>query len=494
MEHYDLVIIGAGPSGYAAAMRAVDLKKKTLLIEKNVLGGAGITNGALSSKTLWELSRDMLAFRKNLKRYHLEPPKAVWKEIQSEVQSAVKERVHLLKSHLQELQNNAKYSSYIDFMEGTASIISEHLIEVETAHERLAVETDYIIIATGSRPRYLPNIPIDEKHIMTSDGIEKMDDFPESMVIVGAGVIGCEYATIFAGFGQTKVYLIDKGDSILPFEDSDVVKVIEKNLEAQGVHIHRNSSLSNIERKNDKVVYTLDFSDGHQETFEVDKALVSVGRVPNYEKLWKESVLIKMGQKGVEDDHTRTSVQNIFAVGDITADINLVNVGELEARYAVEKIFGKPTKELMYENISTIMFLNPEVAGVGHNEKTAQQKGLNYKVVTTDYSTIARAVAKRNTQGFIKLLVTDDDEMRILGMRVVGEQASAAIQGVALLISMHKGIEELAECVHPHPSITEGIQESVRALLGKSILKSGLLKDKINCYCYDCNKKQRVIL
>ena len=494
MEHYDLVIIGAGPSGYAAAMRAVDLQKKTLLIEKNVLGGAGITNGALSSKTLWELSRDMLAFRKNLDRYHLAPPKAVWKEIQSEVQKAVKERVYLLSNHLKELQTNSKYSQYIDFMEGEASIISEHIVEVETVKKRIAIETDYIIIATGSRPRYLPNIPIDEKHILTSDGVELMDDFPKSMVIVGAGVIGCEYATIFSGFGQTKVYLIDKGDSILPFEDPDVVEVIEKNLETQGVQIHRNSSLSHIERKDGKVVYKLDFSDGHQETFEVDKALVSVGRVPNYENLWKEAVPVKMGQRGVADNDTRTSVKNIFAVGDITADINLVNVGELEGRYAVEKIFGSPKKKLVYENISTIMFLNPEVAGVGYNEKTAQEKGLNYKVVTTDYSTIARAIAKRNTQGFIKLLVTDDEEMRILGMRVVGEQASAAIQAVALLISMNKGIEELAECVHPHPSITEGIQESVRALLGKSILKSGLLKDKVNCYCYDCHKKERVMI
>ncbi|WKK84663.2 NAD(P)/FAD-dependent oxidoreductase [Marivirga arenosa] len=492
MEHYDLVIIGAGPSGYAAAMRAVDLKKKTLLIEKSTLGGAGVKNGALSSKTLWELSRDMLAFRKNLERYHLEPPKAVWHEIQTEVRKAVHERISLYQSHLNELEANPKYSNYIHFVEGEACIESDHIVSISTLTEDLLVETDYIIIATGSRPRHLPNIPIDEKYILTSDGIENMDDFPESMVIVGAGVIGCEYATIFSGFGQTKVFLIDKGDTILPFEDPDVVAVIEKNLESHGVHIHRNSSLSEIETKDGKVIYKLDFADGEQKTFTVDKALVSVGRVPNYENIWKDAVPIKMGKRGVEDHETHTSVNNIYAVGDITADINLVNVGELEGRYAVEKIFGEPKKKLVYENISTIMFLNPEVAGVGYNEKSAQEKELNYRVVTTDYSTIARATAKRNTQGFIKLLVTDDDEMKILGMRVVGEQASAAIQAVALLISMNKGIEELAECVHPHPSITEGIQESVRALLGKSILKSGLLKGKVSCYCYDCQKMEKV--
>lgn len=494
MEKYDLVIIGAGPSGYAAAMRAVDLKKKTLLIEKDKLGGAGIINGALSSKTWWELSRDMLAFRKNLMRYGMKAPKTIWKEIQTEVSAAVEEKITLLQNHLDCVISAQTNQADFKFVKGTAEIVEENMVRIITGSEEKIVEADNIIIATGSRPRTLPNIPIDEKLILTSDTIEKMDDFPKSLVIVGAGVIGCEYATIFAGFGQTKVYLIDKGDTILPFEDADVVAVIEKNLEEQGVHIHRNSSLSNMKIQNGKVIYELEFSNGHTEQLTVDKALISVGRVPNYEKLWTDAVPIKMGRRGVEDHNTKTSVNNIYAVGDITADINLVNVAELEGRYAVEKIFAKPERELVYENVSTIMFLNPEVAGVGLNEKMAQEKGINYRVATVDYSTITRAIAKRKTQGFIKLLVTDDAEMKVLGMRVVGVQASSSIQAVALLIIMNKGIEELAECVHPHPSITEGIQESVRALLGKSIFKSGLLENKVNCYCYNCEKGEMVAI
>ncbi len=494
MEKYDLVIIGAGPSGYAAAMRAVDLKKKTLLIEKDQLGGAGIANGALSSKTWWELSRDMLAFRKNLARYGMKAPKTIWKEIQIEVNNAIKERVDLLQDHLDCVINSSKNQSALSFIKGTAEIIEEKMVRILTDTEEKIVIAENIIIATGSRPRTLPNIPVDEKLILTSDTIEKMDDFPKSLVIVGAGVIGCEYATIFAGFGQTKVYLIDKGDTILPFEDADVVAVIEKNLEDQGVHIHRNSSLAKMKIQNGKVVYELQFSDGHTESFQVDKALISVGRVPNYENIWAKAVPIKMGKRGIEDHDTKTSVNNIYAVGDITADINLLNVGELEGRYAVEKIFSHPERALVYDNVSTIMFLNPEVAGVGLNEKMAKEKGINFKVVTVDYSTITRAIAKRKTQGFIKLLVTDDTEMKVLGMRVVGVQASSSIQAVALLISMNKGIEELAECVHPHPSITEGVQESVRALLGKSILKSGLLKNKVNCYCYNCERDEMLAI
>lgn len=481
MEKYDLIVIGAGPSGYAAAMRALDFKKKTLLIEKNLVGGAGVINGALSSKTWWELSRETASFRKNLKRFNLQAPSINYKEIQAEVQRAVEERKSLLKEHMHLIRESADYSDLFSFKNGAAKLISQHEIEITLGENKEVVCGDFIILAAGSRPRYLPELPIDEKIVMTSDGIERMEEFPESMVIVGAGVIGCEYATIFSGFGKTKVHLIDKGSRILPFEDEDVVQVIERNMENSGVLVHRNSRLIRMEVLHGRVEYELEYDDGSKATFNVEKALIAVGRTPNYESLWDESVGISISKRGIEDNDTQTNVNNIYAVGDITADISLVNVGELEGRYAVEKIFGAPERKLVYENISTIMFLSPEVAGVGLNETQAREKGIDYKVVTLDYCCIPRAIAKRNTQGFIKLLVTNDDHMKILGMKVVGNHASSAIQAVALLISMDKGIEELAECVHPHPSITEGIQECVRMLLGKSMLKPDVLKGKLSC-------------
>ena len=432
MEKFDLVVIGAGPSGYAAAMRALDFKKRVLLIEKSKVGGAGVSNGALSSKTWWELSREAAGFRKNLKRYNIQAPSVAYREIQNEVRKAVEERMTMLIEHMDLLRKE----KLLSFKTGTAKLISQHEVEISNGYEKEVVGTDYIILATGSRPRFLPEIPIDEKIIMTSDGIENMDDFPESMVIVGAGVIGCEFATIFSGFGKTKVHLIDKGDRILPFEDEDVVKVIERNMENNGVLIHRNSRLVRMEVKNNRVEYELEYNDGAKEIFNVEKALVSVGRIPNYEDLWEDGgVEIQISKRGIEDNDTQTNVSNIYAVGDITADISLVNVGELEGRYAVEKIFGNPDRKLVYENISTIMFLNPEVAGVGLNETQAAEKEIDYKVVTVDYSCIPRAIAKRNTQGFIKLLVTNDDAMKILGLKVVGNHASSAIQAVALLIS-----------------------------------------------------------
>ena len=480
MERFDLIVIGAGPSGYAAAMRALDFKKKVLLIEKNKVGGAGVTNGALSSKTWWELSREASAFRKSLKRYNIQAPSISYTEIQAEVRKAVDERKSMLEEHMDQLKNSP-YSNLLQFKVGEAKLLDQHEIEISVGARKEIVFGDFIILATGSRPRYLQELPIDEKLVMTSEGIEGMTDFPESMVIVGAGVIGCEYATIFSGFGKTKVNLIDKGDRILPFEDKDVVDIIERNMENNGVLIHRNSKLLHMKIVNGRVEYELEYTDGSKATFNVDKALVSVGRVANLEDLWDDKVGIDITKRGIHNNDTQTNVSNIYAVGDLTADISLVNVGELEGRYAVEKIFGHPDRKLVYENISTIMFLSPEVAGVGLNETQAKEKGINYKVVTLEYSTIPRAIAKRNTQGFIKLLVTDDNHMKILGMKVVGNHASSAIQAVAVLISMDKGIEELAECVHPHPSITEGIQECVRMLMGKSLFKPAALRGRISC-------------
>ncbi len=483
MEKYDLIVVGGGPSGYAAAMRAIDFKKKILLIERKSLGGAGVTNGALSSKTWWEISRETAMFNSHLSRFNMQTPDVNFQEIKAEVTSAVNHRIGMLTSHMDQLKGS-NYSNLLSFKNGSAKLISDHEVQITTDTGKEVVHGDYIVLATGSRPRKLPHIPIDEKVILTSDGIEALDAFPKSMVILGAGVIGCEFATIFSGFGKTTVHLIDKGERILPFEDEDIVEVIEENLEKSNVLIHRKSQLIRMDIVDGQVEYELEYDDGRKEVFHVEKALISVGRIPNYENLWEDNVKINLDGRGIDDDDTQTSVSNIYAVGDITADIALVNVGELEGRYAVERIFGQPARKLVYENISTIMFLNPEVAGVGLNETQARQKGISYKVATLDYACIPRAVAKRNMQGFIKMLVTNDDEMKILGMRVVGSGSSSAIQAVALLISMDKGIEELAECVHPHPSITEGVQECVRMLLGKSLFKPDALHNKNSCRFY----------
>jgi dihydrolipoamide dehydrogenase len=483
MEKYDLCVIGAGPSGYAAAMRAIDFKKKVLLIEKKRLGGAGIHHGALSSKTWWELSREMRKLIKQSQVFNFPQPVISFQAMKSKVLGATQRKEDLLQHHMDNV-NLCVHEELFHYKKGVARIVSPQQVEIKTFDGIETIEAEHIIIATGSRPRYLDHIPIDEKHIITSDSIDKLVKWPESMVILGAGVIGCEFATIFSNFGRTKVNIIDKGDRILPFEDEDVVRVIEKNLEDRGVLIHRNSRLIEMKVEDGEVVYTLEYTDGSKELFRVEKAIVSVGRVPNYEDIVDPSLGLKVSPRGIENDLTQTNIPSIYAVGDITADMSLVNVGELEGRYAVEKIFATPKRELVYENIATIMFMAPEVAGVGLNEIAAQKQGLDYKVVTLDYRCISRAIAMRKTEGFIKILVSNDSDMKVLGMRVIGVQASSAIEAVALLIYMNKGIEELMELIHPHPSIIEGIQECVRMLLNKSILKPCVLRDDMTCRSY----------
>jgi len=483
MEAYDVCVIGGGPSGYAAAMRAVDFGKRVLLIERDRLGGAGVFNGALSSKAMWELSQGVAGYNRSFGKVAGGPARIPYGHVAGEVDAATQERSSLLNEHVRLIQ--AAGPTRFTYVRGTGRLSDAHTVIVQDGLGERPVQAEHVVLATGSRPRSLPTIPVDERTIMTSDGISSLTEFPRSIVILGAGVIGCEFATIFSNFGRTEVHLIDKEPRILPFEDEDVALAIQRNLEESGCLIHRQCKLVSMGVEGGEVVYVLEHADGHQERYTAEKALISVGRVPNVEGLGLETVGVKQSAAGhIVDERTRTSVPNIYAVGDLTADIALVNVGELEGRHAIERMFGSPLRDLNYNNISTIMFLTPETAGVGMNELQARKRGLSYRVASYAFECIPRAVAMRKTQGFFKILVTDDDQMRILGMRALGEHASSAIQAVALLISMDKGIEELAELIHPHPSIIEGIQECVRMLLGKSILKPAAFHERLVCRRY----------
>ncbi len=496
-KKYDVCIIGGGPAGYAAAMRAVDFGKSVVLIEKDKLGGAGIYNGALTSKTMWELSRKVDTINTNLYSAGRRQLDVTWDDVQKTIKEAVFERKFQYSSHVKML--DTKLQGDFSYEKGTALMLSNHEVAIKRKDDtETTVWAENIVIATGSRPRVIPNIDVDEKIIMTSNGIHHMESFPKSLVIVGAGVIGCEYATMFSSFSKTKVYLIDKADHILPFEDRDISSLVANNLKKNGVTIHNKANLERLEKIDGEVEYELAYGDGRKEVIRVEKALLSIGRIPNVENIGMENAGVLMSERGrhIGDDDTQTNIPNIYAVGDVSGNLSLVNVGELEARHCIERMFMDTQPEpISYDNISTIMFLDPEVASVGINEKQCVEQGIPCKVVKIDYSTIARAIAMRKTEGFFKIIVTNDKEMKILGMRAIGEHASSAIQAVALLIKMDKGIDELAELIHPHPSIIEGIQECVRMLLNKSVFKSSIFKDKLKCYsCVDgvCTPLQRL--
>ena len=483
MDKYDIIVIGGGPAGYAAAMRAIDFGKKVCLIEKKRVGGAGVYDGALSSKTMWEISHRVDYVNQSLRSGGRSPYEIPWSKVLQIVDEAVFERKFQYACHIKLLQTE-KMHGLLSYERGVGKMLNQHEVEISSEGKSKVVYGENIILASGSRPRSLPNMIADETHILTSNGIHKLTNYPKSLVIVGAGVIGCEYATIFSNFGKTKVYIIDRQDRILPFEDEDISKLVAGNLEKQGVTIHHSASLVRLEKKEDFVEYELEYPDGRRETIQVEKALLSIGRLPNVEGLGLENAGVEMSKRGIHigDNDTRTNIPNIYAVGDVSGRIALVNMGEIEARHAVEKICENKQTKLSYDNVCTIMFLKPEVAAVGLNEQMCIQKNIPVKVVKIDYSMISRAIAMRKTQGFFKIIVTNDDQMHCLGMRAVGEHASTAIQAVALLIKMNSPIEVLSELVHPHPSIVEGIQECVRMLLNKSIFKSTVFKDKMSCY------------
>ncbi|MBL7965065.1 MAG: NAD(P)/FAD-dependent oxidoreductase [Flavobacteriales bacterium] len=488
-EHFDLCVIGGGPSGYAAAMRAVDLGLRTLLVERDKVGGAGIYNGALSSKTLWEMSQRVANANDLVRKRDREPYRLSWEEINRTLNEAVFERKYLFSCHMQLLEKN---SDCFRHARGMARFTGPNTIRIDRGDRHLHITADHIVVATGSRPRILPDMPVDEEVILSSDGIFRMDELPRSIVIVGAGVIGCEFATILSNFGCTQVHLVDRAARILPFEDEDVSEVVARSLERRGVIIHGSAKLESLKRIGSEAEFTLLQPDGTRHTERVDRALISVGRIPCLDGLGLELTGIhqRTGTSQPELNGTATSLSHIHVVGDATGSNMLVNLGEVAARHTVERIAGLTGPEPDTGHASTIMFLEPEVAGVGLNEQECRKQGIPHRVARIDYSCLARAIAMRRTKGFFKLLVTDDADMHVLGMRAVGEHASSAIQAVALMMRMGTGVRELADLIHPHPSITEGVQECARLLLGTSLFKAPVFGDRMRCATWRPNTSE----
>jgi dihydrolipoamide dehydrogenase len=376
--------------------------------------------------------------------------------------------------------------AYLQVFRGHASFLDPHSLAVRDPASGAVVSTVHakqFILATGSKPREHPTVKVDGEYILTSDHIASLRRFPDSMVILGAGVIGCEYATIFSKFKQTKVYLIDKAERILPFEDIDISARAAMSLKRRDVVLHSGCTLDSMVVRDGMVEYVVvDSQSKAKKTMRVDRALLSIGRVPNVDGLELQRAGVELTPKGLIAVHdvVGTSQPHIAAVGDVTADLSLVNVGEIEARYAVHRFFSQSKRQpsfvdqagkFVYENVSSIMFLDPEIAAVGLNETMAQRAGIAYRAAVYDFAMVSRAIAMRNTQGCIKLLVTNDSEMRILGIRAAGPHASSLIEVVSLMVRSRRSIADLSELLTAYPSVTEGLQECVRLLLGSSIMK-----------------------
>ncbi len=474
MTRYDVCVIGAGPAGFAAAMRAHDLGKRVLLVERARVGGAGLHAGALSSKTMWHLSNDYAGACRTDRGYRARELEVSYRAVMESMRTAVREREELLKRQILGLAAPSANGGVVEFRQGTARFVSPHAVSVvDAAGAATRYEADNFVIATGSRPRVPEGIEVDGERVVTSDQVEDFPDFPESMVIVGAGVIGCEYATVFGNFGRTRINIIDRQPRILPFEDADIAEVVASAFGGMGITIHRESRLVSLGVVGDHVEYVIADPAGREQRLSVERALISVGRAPNTGSLGLEEIGVALEKGGgVAVSETRsTTVPHIYAAGDTTMDIALVNVAELEGRHAAERMFGLAPAPIRYAALSAIYFLKPEVAAVGLNETQAKQRGIPYRVSVLHNRLICRNIAMRSTDGFVKLLATRDDPPRVLGLRVAGPQASSAIQGIAFLIDQEGTVLDIDHCVHPHPAVTEGVQECARLMLGRSVHK-----------------------
>ncbi len=474
MQSYDLCIIGGGAAGFAGAMRAMDFQKRVCLIEKERIGGAAIFNGALASKTWWELAKDFDKLFLTDRGYRVLGYEVDFRSIQEVIHTATQERQAQMLRQIQHYQD----LGLLDLVYGTARFISPHRLQVFPREgEPCEIEARYFLLATGSRPRTLPNLPIDGQRVFTSDHLQSLTEFPSDLLIIGSGVIGCEFATIFSTYPGVRVTMVEKAERILPYEDSDVTEVVSQNLAECNVHIHTRSEIARIEVEEGGIRYWVRHADGNFREYTATHALVSIGRIPNVEDLGLEQIGVERSPTGhILTSETQATLPHIFAAGDVdNQGAGFVNVAEQEARYAVERMFGRVRRPLDYDHLSWIMFLRPEVAGVGLNEQQARAKGYAYRVARYGYHLTARGIAMRTHRSFFKLITTDEPDPYILGCRAVGPQASSIIGLVAMMIRFSRRISDLCQILQPHPALTEGIQECARSLLGEAIFKPDLL-------------------
>ncbi|WP_205749307.1 NAD(P)/FAD-dependent oxidoreductase [Desulfopila sp. IMCC35008] len=473
-EVYDLCVLGCGPAGFAGAMRALDFGKHVCIIEGSEIGGAGIMWGALASKTMWEVAKDYAIANKKDRGYEASSLSVDYCAVRRTVLQAAKEKQYQMLSQI-ESYSPARWDGpgSLTLKSGRGKFLSNNEMEIQYPDgKREQVKARYFLIATGTKPRTFPNILVDQQRVFDSDGILNLQCFPERLVIIGAGIIGCEYATIFSNFGQTQVYLVDHAKRVIPYEDEDVSSFVKDNLERNGVKVIQSAQLRSILPLTEYLQVILDFHDGHSQVIEADAVFISIGREFDRSSLGLETLGIDTAKRGIlRTDENCCVTDNIYAAGDITHHPGLVNIAEMEGRYAAKHMFGKKRWPLNYDNMSTVMFFYPAVAAVGLSEKACRQKKIPYRVAYYSNALCNRAIAMRATHGFVKIIISDDEQQRILGMRAAGPQVSSTIMSIAHFMDQGKGVVDVLKSIYPHPTITEGIEECLRMLLEKSVFK-----------------------
>ena len=456
--NYDLIVIGSGPGGYIAAIRASQLGKKVAIIEKyTTLGGTCLNVGCIPSKALLDSSHHYYDAVKHFEEHGIviDTPKIDFTKMIDRKAKVVEQTTGGIK-YLMDKNN-------IDVYEGLGSFVdATHVKVTKTDGSEEVIEGKNTIIATGSKPGSLPFITIDKERIITSTEALKLKEIPKNLLVIGGGVIGLELGSVYSRLGS-EVTVIEYMDKIVPGMDADVSKELQKVLKKQGVTFNVSHGVSSVERKGDEIIVKATNKKGVEVEFKGDYCLVSVGRRPYTEGLGLENVGIKVNERGqIEiNDHLQTNVPNIYAIGDVVKGAMLAHKAEEEGVVAAEIIAGQKP-HIDYNLIPGIVYTWPEVAAVGKTEQELKEAGVNYKSGKFSMRALGRSRASGDIDGFVKVLA-DANTDEVLGVHMVGARVADLIMEAAVAMEYRASAEDLARICHGHPTYSEAMKEAAKA-------------------------------
>ena len=454
---YDVTVIGSGPGGYVAAIRASQLGFKTAIIEKDpTLGGTCLNVGCIPSKALLDSSEHYYNARKTFDTHGIKI-----KDLEVDMAQMIKRKADVVDQNTSGIRFLMKKNN-IDEINGWASFIDKNTIKVTKDNgETQEVKTNKVIIATGSEPRPLPNIEFDGKRIISSTEALEITKVPETMVIIGAGVIATELGSVYARLG-TKVTMIEYMDAAIPTMDRTMSKELTKSLKKTGIKFHFSHRVTNIVNKGDHTEITAINKKEEEVTFQGEYCLVAIGRVPFTQGLGLENIGIQTerGQIPV-DDHLQTSVPGVYAIGDVIRGAMLAHKAEEEGVFVAETMAGQKP-HVNYLLIPGVVYTWPEVASVGYTEEQLKENKTDYKVGTFPYRALGRSRASMDSEGVVKILA-DKSTDEILGVHIIGARAADMIMEGVVAMEYKASAEDIARISHPHPTYTEAFKEACLA-------------------------------
>ncbi len=463
---YDLAVVGAGPGGYVAAIRAGQLGLRTIVIEEGKLGGVCLNVGCIPSKAIISAAKDYkhalhgaekgLTFADPI----IEMPKLVkWK--QSVVEKLTSGVAGLLKANK------------VEVVQGRATVTGATTLDVVGPGGKRTISAKHILLATGSSTIEIPGFRFDEKRVVSSTGALELQEVPKHLVVIGGGVIGLELGCAYANLGS-KVTVVEMMDQLVPGVDAEVAKGLERILKRRKFDLHLGARAKEAKVSPTGVKVTFEVK-GAEQTLDADVVLVSVGRRPNTKGLGLEKVGVKVDERGFvpTDLQKRSNVPSIFAIGDITHGPMLAHKASKEGIVAAETISASLKGEKNgaaadFATIPGVIFTDPEIATAGLTEAAAKAAGFDVKVGTFNVGGLGRALASGETDGFYKV-IGDKKSDRLLGVHILGPGASDLITEAVLALEMGATVEDLAMTVHPHPTLSEGLMEAAEALHGRAI-------------------------